>query len=1109
VDCIAVHYKEPSVPKDTEVMADLLPLNIDPPLHKRRGQDFSLEREESFEQANHFTCSIIGASSNLGSCTFLVGEEDSSVPPVNLKFQSPYNRRGWIANPPPCKFKEWEKDCEKFLRRFTEIKYHLEDNLDEYQEPFRTNLRKFIVSLFYYEKERNISDLSGEAILRGSLTHGPAYAKMLDTYRSAVIGKTFNLEYLSPEILEIKNTFLIPNIKKEKFEIGKLFRPNQLFNWDAPILDIRETCFDPVSISNETSKNFRLNLRKLLKNPRLDLLHEVKWTTLLNDNAKSTYDSQVYKEPVPKELPWKRGPSRLVNVPRELKEKRAACIEQYPSSLRIRCIEANVKQVLLCDKRSQMRHKPETIKLELEKALGVRRHAKNWIGGRMDQSCKYSTWSYCRDFKKEGLTKPRELLKIMLEELLARFPTWSCFMFPDFFSVWELHVGEEILFPLRGHGLGMANALTTLMQLVIEDMTYALCKIRPKWSGYYNDDATILFNKESDVRKYYLADKKVCEALSLAYKTKATFICKDYAVLCEQYAAKDCPYVSRKNLYALQELGLLLSAVNAAHAQSMARSMNMDRLPNFEIENIFQYWGWVLYRNEHKEPIVAGGWWRAQAAGIDTSFSNKQGCDKVPCEAIAAARAYHETKFNFKPWLKEKNYLSKRATTLDNDYKEFMGISNTNSNIDFQRPSMDSRNTTLAWIKYQERLRAAYKQCYRKIKIYTWEECYIWECNQNPGKDILPPKGSGSFQRCDNHTSSKDIIFHNPYSNYGELIDQEVFKENHRNEYCLKTNMSETLQLGFPHFNKDIRDSGQAANFRKFPERSFMRPKYYHVYTTPTEESMKYWHNPFHVQKVVDAIYPGGYYTIIPNCKLTEKEKLLNQRQKVYGKELSVSEWLEIGSLAPKDRLIIMMILDESNWSMLQDLCSTFRKIPGCGNFTRFQHGPMRARDIAIACAKWEAIVTKDYELLEEIEIPELDLNYKYSPDIDKLEGDDFLIMREERGKEAYRDVFGELVIKDEPLHEEEENLFEVTIRPPKLENLDWGTQRVYINKIEDLEGTVEEDIVYSAEKELPWEYTEDLEPYDVTYSFKDPHEELVDLSNEEDLNDLFDTYAL
>jgi len=82
-----------------------------------------------------------------------------------------------------------------------------------------------------------------------------------------------------------------------------------------------------------------------------------------------------------------------------------------------------------------MKLRPETIKFKLGAAFKPQKSWKTkaeWNTGRRKDT---DPWSYCRDFKKEGLTKPRILIRIMLEELRDRLPWTTCFRETAFFAV--------------------------------------------------------------------------------------------------------------------------------------------------------------------------------------------------------------------------------------------------------------------------------------------------------------------------------------------------------------------------------------------------------------------------------------------------------------------------------------------------------------------------------------------------------------------------------------------------------------------------------------------------------------------------------------------------
>jgi hypothetical protein len=71
----------------------------------------------------------------------------------------------------------------------------------------------------------------------------------------------------------------------------------------------------------------------------------------------------------------------------------------------------------------------------------------------------------------------------MMNCLHQRFPECGAFRFPNFFDNFVFECDGETFFPTRGHGLGMANALTSMMQIIIENMVMKRTDLHPVWSG--------------------------------------------------------------------------------------------------------------------------------------------------------------------------------------------------------------------------------------------------------------------------------------------------------------------------------------------------------------------------------------------------------------------------------------------------------------------------------------------------------------------------------------------------------------------------------------------------------------------------------------------------
>jgi len=114
------------------------------------------------------------------------------------------------------------------------------------------------------------------------------------------------------------------------------------------------------------------------------------------------------------------------------------------------------------------------------------------------------TCCYKRDYKKEGLTRPNEVLQLTLETLEEKYPG----KFAEFFvflryslildkDITNLGKAGETVHPIRGTGLGMMNELVTLIALAKEEIVYrrieretGKLKIRKRiHSGIWNDDS--------------------------------------------------------------------------------------------------------------------------------------------------------------------------------------------------------------------------------------------------------------------------------------------------------------------------------------------------------------------------------------------------------------------------------------------------------------------------------------------------------------------------------------------------------------------------------------------------------------------------------------------
>jgi len=276
--------------------------------------------------------------------------------------------------------------------------------------------------------------------------------------------------------------------------------------------------------------------------------------------------------------------------------------------------------------------------------------------------------------------------------------------------------------------------------------------------------------------------------------------------------------------------------------------------------------------------------------------------------------------------------------------------------INMFRPSMNGIEETRSWVTYQKILRKVYAANYRKIASLTLLELYEKIAQRTEGSDLLPVTEYCKFVDCRESLHYNDIEFHHPYQGHGKRLDSEVYhRDNKRNEYNIRSKNSGMITNGFSEHLKKVAEAKdttgtkewrlpsvytttQAADFVKFncmKNYYNVRPKFYHAVIEPHPEAMLDWHDPFAVTLLADRYHRNNYSSLI-NLKPFNKE-LLQLRKKVYGRELSVEEWYQIGTLQPCDQRLVMSVMtDEWTTSMLIDCCKDMRRYPGMGNLIEY-----------------------------------------------------------------------------------------------------------------------------------------------------------------------------
>lgn len=787
------------------------------------------------------------------------------------------------------------------------------DPLVDLKEPWRSNYHSFLVDLYAYSMAvpKGNHSIDIETIHDRCLDEGPAFAKWLDGYKSYVLGKHCRREYFS-NALENEYGYIAINLP-ESFSVGDVYRSNFLFCWKPERESVTKYSLRPVIYDKDIADEFRQTLREYLDSKALGNIPEVSYKEFLKSSSKGTFDGKNYMSKFVSAARI-RGRSRIAFVDRELKGARTACVEELDSVVRIRMIEHNLANILSFETKNGMKLQPGVARRRLGSAMWDKHHV-----------------SYCRDFEKEGLTKPRYLLKIMLSELYRR-SKFDCFSATDFFDNWVIEENGEVFVTLRGHGLGMCNSLTTLMNIVIEIMVSKL-SCNTVDSLYCNDDAAMILKNYDDAISYAGVDRYICEGLGLVLKDKASFISRREVVFCEQFFCRGRKDYEKKLSHNYMGFYNILKCANVLHARELTNSTNVVFIPTALLDDIMQYWGWILFRNEFTRPSNQGGWFRSAYEGVDISYSNVE-CDERPDrESYAAMMAFQKIKVEMFPWDK-RSFKERLYDHFDPDFLREAGFEETVFSKDLTKSRYCPVEHKRAYDKALKLLRKEFshqQSMYDQGKCtLTWLDFWTKEESLHPERDYVPPKGR--TRRSENRgeiVTHWNHSFHNPYGSFGIDINQYMFCDDRSNIYNMNVRGG-SIRLGQAKFGSTQSwDAGKMRAkqlFKNLPWRDW------EAFLLPNDSDFDWYHDPFTVLSANDKL-GSGYNIYIPTMISAEKRKLLAERDRYYGRKLSVEEYMTIGSLKPIDQITMKKFSPwwRNNQSTFDILIKYCRKYPGSG----------------------------------------------------------------------------------------------------------------------------------------------------------------------------------
>jgi hypothetical protein len=177
--------------------------------------------------------------------------------------------------------------------------------------------------------------------------------------------------------------------------------------------------------------------------------------------------------------------------------------------------------------------------------------------------------------------------------------------------------------------------------------------------------------------------------------------------------------------------------------------------------------------------------------------------------------------------------------------------------------------------------------------------------------------------------------------------------------YPRKMGISSSMHLGAKDFPGRWKGPKQRAiSLRHIKGEKTVPLKAWNLYLVPAQATFKFWHNPFSIGGVADAMM-RNYSSIIPRYISPEKKELIDMRDQWYGRPLDWHEWMELGRLAPSD--VILAYIWRESWNAeptfndntaLRRVVSLITRFPGLGHFVTMAK-TLRHDDVADLMEKW------------------------------------------------------------------------------------------------------------------------------------------------------------
>jgi hypothetical protein len=558
------------------------------------------------------------------------------------------------------------------------------------------------------------------------------FAQKLKKYRTKCILYTTENELIDPSDIE-EETFPVVCIE----DVGDVFNYAYYFFWKEEEEDDLTNSELPL---NRISELDRKRLRESLLEILPDDIPIVEEEEILFQNSSSSGLDPITMKSKPVYI-LKETCNKFDTSPSITKR---SFIHVYPCNTRDSVIQsvARTNSIKLIEKQVQEIVEETRYSLHFRNPEKFDKHLQSFF--------RENNFFFNRDILKEGITKPREILKIILEVLLEKYPRCPAWKYRGIFDEWIVYdpVNETVSKRKRGHGLGMANSLTTLMQAAIFNIIINELLDKDTLQGkidaiFLNDDASIGFETEDDFDTYIDFEEDVFERYGLLRKLSKSH--KGLLLIfCENYFCRTVPNISRKTSYKLTEIFNIFAAQNIVHAKMISGNLSKHILLrdiDYFMDDITRFWSYEFYPEEAKKPTLFGGWLSPAIQGIRIDFELYSGTYKEQRAVLAiteTAGLRKKVKGSKRTYL---DAISRKypSIQLPEELERRFNIRQPISSITEKMARFGSMEEAEAsFIDFKERRQHLFKE---KMKtLLSNEELYHYVRKNFENKDFLPPK---------------------------------------------------------------------------------------------------------------------------------------------------------------------------------------------------------------------------------------------------------------------------------------------------------------------------------------------------------------------------------